>query len=161
MSPAPLRPLSEADLVALVAVQEEASVAALAHVFPQDTHPFPTDAVLARWREELADPAIAAYVATDVDGRVTGFAARRRDELLHFGTALPTWGTGLADELLDALLATWPPDTDRLWLRVFEENHRARRFWARHGWTPTGRSSRSDFAPHPVLLDYERRLGDR
>jgi len=136
-------------------MQEEASVVALGHVFPQATHPFPREAVLARWREELRDPAIAVYVATDPDGAITGFAARRDDELLHFGTALDTWGTGLAGRLHDELLGTWPPGTARLWLRVFEGNHRARRFWHRHGWRPTGATSQSPFPPHPVLLDYE------
>ena len=152
-----IRPATESDLVALVALQEEASVVALAHVFPQATHPFPREAVLARWREELADPLVAVYVSTDDAGALTGFAARREDELLHFGTVPAAWGTGLAAALHDALLRTWPNELDRLWLRVFRENHRARRFWEKHGWAATGSTTRSPFAPHPVLLTYELR----
>ncbi len=146
----------ESDLVELLSLQEEASVVALAHVFAQDTHPFPREAVLARWRAELEDPDVAVYVSTDDADRLTGFAARRQDELLHFGTALASWGTGLATQLHDALLETWPTEHRRLWLHVFEANHRARRFWGRRGWSPTGTTSRSPFAPHPVLLEYER-----
>ncbi len=155
MQPARIRATTEADLAALVRVQEEGSVVALAHLFPQDAHPFPRAAILARWAAELDDPGIAAYVSTDESGAITGFAALRDDELLHFGTALPQWGTGLATRLHEALLATYPDDVDRLWLRVFVDNHRARRFWEKCGWRSTERTSRSDFAPHPLLVEYE------
>jgi RimJ/RimL family protein N-acetyltransferase len=151
------RPAIPDDLSELVTVQEEAAVVALGHVFPQDRYPFPRQAVLERWTEELADPGTDAYVATDEAGRITGFAARRADELLHFGTALATWGTGLAAAQHDALLETCPDELERIWLRVFEDNRRARRFWEKLGWTPTEERSRSEFAPHPVLLGYELR----
>jgi RimJ/RimL family protein N-acetyltransferase len=45
-----------------------------------------------------------------------------------------------------------------LTLRVFDENRRAQRFYAKQGWRPTGRTSRTAFAPHPLLLEYERIL---
>jgi RimJ/RimL family protein N-acetyltransferase len=150
------RPAVQADLTALVALQEAGAVAALAHVFPQDRYPFPREAILERWTAELQEPTISVYMSTDqAAGRVNGFAARRDDELLHFGTAVSTWGTGLASALHDALVDTFPQDLDRIWLRVFDENHRARRFWAKLGWQPTGKVSRSPFAPHPVLVEYE------
>lgn len=44
----------------------------------------------------------------------------------------------------------------RAWLSVFTGNERARRFYERLGWTPTGERSRSTFAPCPELLQYER-----
>ena len=152
---ATFRPMVEADLPDLVAIQERGSVAALAHVFPQESHPFPTASVLDRWRAELEDPVIAAYVAIDREGQITGFAARRGDELLHFGTSLESWGSGLASWLHDQLLATFPRDLPRLRLRVFEENGRARRFYEKLGCTSTGRVSRSSVAPHPVLTEYD------
>jgi len=37
---------------------------------------------------------------------------------------------------------------------VFADNRRARRFYEKHGWRPTGRSSVSSFEPYPVLLEY-------
>lgn len=149
-----LRPMLVADLPDLLAVQEPGAVAGLAHVFQQETHPFPREAVLVRWREELADPAIAAYVAVDPEGHLRGFAARRDDELFRFGTALETWGSGLATWLHDALVATYPQDVTRLRLRVFSENARARRFYEKLGWRPTGHESRSSFPPHPLLVEY-------
>jgi len=124
-------------------------------VFPQDRHPFPRATILERWKQELADPSVAVYVSTDESTRITGFAARRHDELLHFGTAIDTWGTGTATALHHALLETYPPELHRIWLRVFEDNPRARRFWEKLGWRSTGRTSRSPFATFPVLVEYE------
>ena len=149
-----LRGMTVEDLPAVVDMQERGAVRGLAVVFPQETYPFPRDAVLDRWRDELEAPDVAAYVAVDELGALTGFAARRDDELLHFGTAVQTWGTGHAAWLHDALIATYPPPLRWLRLRVFEDNHRARRFYERLGWTATGRESRSSFVPHPVLVEY-------
>jgi RimJ/RimL family protein N-acetyltransferase len=81
-------------------------------------------------------------------------AARRADEVLHFGTALETWGSGLATWLHDALLTTYPPDVSQVRLRVFAGNHRARRFYEKLGWKETGVESRTSFPPHPTLLEY-------
>lgn len=155
------RPATEADLDELVSVQEAASVVALAHVFPQATHPFPRKAIRERWQEEFDDPDIAVYVSTDDNGRLTGFAARWHDELLHFGTAVDAWGSGLAALLHDRLLATYPDEVVRVRLWVFVENHRARRFWEKKGWRSSGRTSRSPFPPHPVLEEYELSLVGR
>jgi ribosomal protein S18 acetylase RimI-like enzyme len=142
------------DLSDLLIVQERGAVAGLADVFPQDTYPFPRDTIRARWREELADPGIAAYVATDRGAHIVGFAARRADELLHFGTAVETWGSGLARWLHDELVATYPRELRRLRLRVFTENRRGRRFYEKLGWEATGVESRTSFPPHPTLLEY-------
>jgi hypothetical protein len=141
------------DLPELLVVQERGAVAGLASVFPQDTHPFPAEIIRDRWREELGDPGVAAYVATARES-VVGFAARRSDELLHFGTAVETWSSGLATWLHDELVATFPEEIRRLRLRVFAGNMRARRFYERLGWESTGNESRTSFPPHPVLIEY-------
>jgi diamine N-acetyltransferase len=154
-----LRVMTRDDVDELVDVQREAAVTGLSHIFPQEEHPFPTSDVRARWGREVDDPGIDCFVVLAGDGQISGFAATRGDEFLHFGTALSTWGSGLAgrahDEIVDHLLAQ---GHERSWLRVFEQNHRARRFYERRGWTATGSSSRTSFPPHPVLLGYERRL---
>jgi hypothetical protein len=65
----------------------------------------------------LSGDAVDRYVAvwtvavTDItpivhEGRIVGFAATRDNELFHFGTAVETWGTGLAVERLAA--SAWP-----------------------------------------------------
>ena len=150
-----LRPLTEADLVALVPLQEAGGVAGLADVFPQEEYPFPRDRVAARWREEIADPDISTW-AVEVDGRLQGFVAVDDDELLHFGTAVGTWGSGLAEDAHDLAvgeLARRGIRTARLW--VFAGNARAIRLYERLGWRPTGASRPTTFPPNPTLLAYE------
>ncbi len=137
-----LRPLTEPDLDRLIALQEAGGVTGLGHVFPQDTNPFPREQVAARWRAEIADPDTDA-LAVEVEGRLQGFVALRGEELLHFGTAVETWGTGLADDAHDLAvdrLAGRGVRTARLW--VFAENGRALRLYERLGWRPTGRPGR-------------------
>lgn len=157
-----LRLATLSDLPALLEVQETGAVLALAHIFPQDIHPFPRARVRSRWAAEIADPEIDVYVIEDRSGRIVGFAALRDDELLHFGTAVQTWGTGLAtaahDRLVDRLAATGVAVAR---LRVLEENHRARRFYEKLGWRRTDRVSRTSSPPHPVLVEYELDLADR
>lgn len=134
-------------------------MAALAHIFPQATHPFPRTAVRARWEHELADPSIRSYAAEEGGGLV-GFAAARGSELFHLGTARSTWGSGLAGRVHDELVATIAADGHRTaWLRVFEENRRAIRFYEKRGWVRTDEVSWSLFAPHPVLRRFELDLG--
>ena len=152
-----LRRMTPADLPELLDGQHRGAVLGLADVFDQAGYPFPLDEIRDRWLAELGDPSIAAYVVTGDDGRVLGFAARRDDELLHFGTAPETWGSGLATWLHDAMLATFPPEVERLRLWVFAGNGRGRRLYEKLGWTATGEQRRTSYPPHPVLLGYGRR----
>lgn len=157
-----MRVATPADLEALVDVQQEGAVRGLGHIFPQDLHPFPRAELLARWRAEVEDPETEVYVWGDDSGLVVGFAASRGGELLHFGTKVSTWGSGLAEQVHDALLArmcrTTSPDVSQLRLRVFEENRRARRFYEKLGWTETEIRTMTSFPPHPVLVEYRRPL---
>jgi RimJ/RimL family protein N-acetyltransferase len=157
-----VRPASADDIDALLDVQEAGAIAGLTHIFPQHAYPFPRAAVRRRWTEELDDPATHVYISVDDGGALTGFAATRGNELLHFGTAPHTWGTGTAQQLhaalLDELARTAPEGSDHLRLRVFEANSRARRFYAKLGWSQTGQRTRSSFAPYPVLVEYQRTL---
>jgi RimJ/RimL family protein N-acetyltransferase len=143
----------------VIAVQEPASIVALGAVFSQDTHPFPTDAVSRCWREEISAAGIDCFVV--VDGlEVVGFGAVKGNEILHFGIALERWGTGLAGQAHDALLGVMRVGgVERAWLRVFTGNGRARAFYEKRGWHPTGERTTSTFEPHPELLHYERNIG--
>lgn len=154
--------MTSADLQPLVEVQREGAIEGLSHIFPQETHPFPTYHILDRWSAHLGDPAVQAYVVEDDTGRMVGFAATRDREFLHFGTAKHTWGTGVAVEAHDLVLDRLrSAGVTRAWLRVFEANLRARRFYERLGWRQTDRRTRTSFAPHPVLLEYARDLAAR
>ena len=154
-----LRRMAPADLPELLDGQQRGAVLGLGDVFDQTRYPFPLDEIRERWVAELQDRSITAYVVTGVDGRVLGFAARRDDELLHFGTAPETWGNGLATWLHDALLATFPPEVRRLRLWVFAGNDRGRRLYEKLGWTATGAERHTSYPPHPVLVEYERHRG--
>ncbi|GGL25906.1 GNAT family N-acetyltransferase [Phycicoccus endophyticus] len=153
-----LRSLRLEDLDALMDLQRAGAVAGLGHIFPQETHPFPTAQVRARWEAEMQDPGVDCYAVVTAAG-IGGFAATRGAELLHFGTAPETWGSGLAGWAHDAVV-------ERLRrrghgaarLRVFEENGRAIRFYERRGWVPTGERTRTSFAPYPLLRHYELAL---
>ena len=102
----------------------------------------------------MADPTIDCSLATDDGGRLVGFAATTGRELLHFGTAIDTWGDGTASELLSVVVGRLRSGGTTPVLRVFADNHRARRFYDKHGWQPTGETSRSGFPPYPTLLEY-------
>lgn len=100
----------------------------------------------AAYEAELADPDIAVRFAT-TGGAPIGFCkisslklpapdpAPAAAELRQLYIYKPWQGLGLADTL-----TRWALDTARargateLWLSVFTENHRARRFYARHGF---------------------------
>jgi RimJ/RimL family protein N-acetyltransferase len=153
-----LRPMTPADVPAVLAVQEPGAVLGLADVFSQDTHPFPRDVVAERWLQEIEAPGIDCYVVL-VDDSVAGFAAIRGEEFLHFGTAVEHWGTGLARAAHDGVLGLMRDrGVPRAWLRVFTGNARGRRFYEKLGWCPTGERSRSTYPPYPELLRYERAL---
>ncbi len=155
-----LRQMSADDLDELIVVQRETSVAGLAHIFPQSQHPFPSEEIRARWSQEIESADVDCFVVLGANGELAGFAATRSDEFLHFGTAVQLWGSGLAarahDEVLDHLREK---GFTQARLRVFAENHRARRFYERRRWLATGEQSQTSFAPHPVLLTYVRPLG--
>jgi RimJ/RimL family protein N-acetyltransferase len=154
-----LREMVQADLDDLLVVQREGAVTALAHIFPQERHPFPTEDVRDRWSAEIDSPDIDCFVVQGPAGELAGFAATRGSELLHFGTAVQLWGSGLAGQAHDEVLAHMATQGHRqAWLRVFEGNARARRFYERRGWVPFGERTRTNFPPHPVLLGYEARL---
>lgn len=153
-----LRPLTEADLDELLEMQRDGAVAGLSHLFPQETHPFPTEEIRQRWLGELADPTADCFVA-EVEGRLAAFGVTQGDEFLHFGTAVWSWGTGLADRVHSELLAHMASQGHRrVWLKVFDENERAVRFYSRRGWVPTEDTMRTEFPPHPVLRRFERDL---
>jgi RimJ/RimL family protein N-acetyltransferase len=149
------RDATTADVDAIIAIQEPAAVEGLGHIFPQDEYPFPRTEVAERWAAGIARPDTFVYVSTDDSEWIMGFAARRASELMHFGTALQTWGTGLATELHDHVVATFPRSLHVLHLFVFSENGRARRVYEKLGWVAILETRSTTFPPHPTLARYE------
>jgi len=101
------------------------------------------------WARELADPAFAVRVA-ELDGRMVGFAKLgpphlpfeprgEAAELRQLYVLEEMKGQGVAHALIE-----WVIDrardrrADHLYLSVFTDNHRARRFYEKYGFEPEG-----------------------
>jgi putative acetyltransferase len=138
----------------LAAVQEVASVAALAHIFPPDMYPYPREAVHARWLRALAEPETRALIAVSEEEPVG--AACVTDGWLEGLYVVPErWGTGLADALHDRALdevRQLGSASCQLW--VLEDNVRARRFYERRGWHENGETRVVEFPPNPLDVGY-------
>jgi GNAT superfamily N-acetyltransferase len=97
------------------------------------------------WRAELSDPAFLVRLA-EADGEPAGYAklgpptlpfeARGPSiELRQFYVLKPWHGTKVAPALMDWVIAeARSRGADDLYLSVFSDNHRARRFYARYGF---------------------------
>ena len=66
-----VRPAQADEVETLLAIQREAAVDALAHVFPPERHSFPDEEIRAGWRAALSDPEIEVYLA-ESDGVAVG-----------------------------------------------------------------------------------------
>ncbi len=139
-------------------MQERASVAALAHVFPPEHYPYPSGEILARWRAMLGGGEHRVLVA-ERDGEAVGVAAVRPGWLDGLYVVPKAWGTGVAGALHDAaivhLRSLGGPEA-RLW--VLEDNARARRFYERRGWALNGTTRVVPYPPNPLDVGYTIRL---
>ena len=139
------------DLELVLAIQREASLAGLAHVFPPDRFPFPDEGVRAELRDRLADPGNVVLI----DGEERGFTVAGRGRLERLYVRPAGWGSGVAQELhaaaLDALREQGATSAS-LWCLV--ENPRARRFYEKHGWRLDGSERVVPFPPHPIDVGY-------
>jgi len=155
---AQIRPARADDLEALVAVQRAAELAALRHVFPPAEHPYPTQAVTARWRTGLAS-AEASVLLAETGQRAVGLACVASGWLRGLFVVPDAWGGGLADRLhAEAMAIVRLEGNSRCRLWVLEENHRARRFYGRLGWRPDGRRQPAPFPPYPPEIGYALEL---
>jgi GNAT superfamily N-acetyltransferase len=152
-----LRAATSADVEACLAVQRRSAIKGYAHIFPQAEYPFPDDVVRAEWVERLGSP--AEVMLAVVDDEVVGTISANPPRLEALFVVPEQWGSGVADALHDAALELIAASgCARASLDVMVDNTRARRFYARRGWLPDGRSLRSPFPPFPLLLGYRREL---
>lgn len=116
---------------------------------PADLALFLQSHAVADWQRQLADPDYAVRVG-EADGKLGAYAKvgppslpftprGHSTELRQFYIRKPWHGSGAAAELM-----TWVLDEARrrdakhLYLSVFTDNHRARRFYARYGFVEEG-----------------------
>ena len=138
----------------LATVQEQASVAALGHIFPPELYPYPREAIRARWAEALADPAKRALIAA-VEDEPAGAACVSEEWLEGLYVVPGRWGTGLADALYgQALELVRALGSTRCHLWVLEDNVRARRFYERRGWRENGETRVVPYPPNPLDVGY-------
>jgi GNAT superfamily N-acetyltransferase len=139
---------------ALAAVQRDASLAALGHIFPPERYPFPLDEVRQRWREALAAPELTVLVAEDDDVPV-GIAGYRAEWLDGLYVVPSHWGRGVGRELHDLVLDRLrAAGSERCYLWVLQHNTRARRFYERRGWRENGDTRVVPFPPNPIDVGY-------
>jgi diamine N-acetyltransferase len=103
-----------------------------------------------KWRAELADPTFAVRLAEE-DGAPAGYCKLGPPslpfeprgvpaELRQLYVLRPWQGRGVAAVLMDwAIGEARGRGAGELYLSVFIDNHRARRFYARYGFEPVGR----------------------
>jgi len=140
-----------ADLPAIDRVFRRSFCDTFAHLYrPEDLAAFIAQFTPEAWAEEFADPHYRFRVA-EVDGEVVGYVklgpsalpvetTKRAIELRQIYVLNEHHGSGLAKALSE-----WAIDEARgqgfeeLYLTVYVDNHRARRFYDRYGFEPVGR----------------------
>lgn len=139
------------DAAALDRIFDTSFCDTFAHLYrPEDLHEFLTSFGIADWERQLSDPAFAFRIA-ESGGAPVGYVKlgpmklpieREAKALLldQLYVLKEHHGTGIARELMD-----WAIDEARrrgageLFLTVYIDNHRARRFYDRYGFEAVGR----------------------
>jgi GNAT superfamily N-acetyltransferase len=122
-----------------------------AHLYrPEDLETFLSGFGVADWEAQLHDPAFAVRIA-EVDGVAIAYVkigplklpvetSRRAMLLDQFYVLTEHHGVGIAHALMDwTLEEARRRGAEELYLTVFVENHRARRFYDRYGFEAVGR----------------------
>lgn len=135
------------DAPALAALGRETFVETFGHLYrPDDLAAFLVSHDEERWREQLADHEFAVRIV-EADGQAVAYAklgppslpfevSAPSIELRQFYVLRPWQGTNIARELMDWVLAeARRRGAAELYLSVFVDNQRARRFYERYGFT--------------------------
>lgn len=116
---------------------------------PDDLQIFLQNHSTANWEKELGDPAFEVRVA-ERDGRLVGYVKLgpphlpfeprgEAAELRQLYVVEEMKGQGIAHELIQwAIDRSRDRGADFLYLSVFTENHRARKFYEKYGFEPEG-----------------------
>jgi GNAT superfamily N-acetyltransferase len=145
-----LRSARPGDEDTLLEIQRASSLAALAHLFPPERHPFPDAAIRDRWRDQVRRDDATTLLA-EVEGRAAGLVSFSSSWLESLFVVPERWGSGVAARLHDEAIAALERPC-HLW--VLEENHRARRFYDRRDWLPDGVRRPANLPPWPPELRY-------
>ena len=153
MSEIRIRRAEPGDAAALAGLGAETFTETFGHLYPEaDLADFLADNhTPAKLDKSLADPAIAAWVAEDAEGRLVGYAQVGPADMPH-PELKPGHGElkrlyvlnshqklGLGARLMDPALA-WLEETGAtpVWISVWAHNTGAHRFYARYGFEKVG-----------------------
>ena len=139
------------DAAALGAIGRESFVETFGHLYtPENLAAFLENHDEENWRRELGDPRYAIRLGS-IDGVDAAYIKlgppslpftppKGSIELRHFYILKPWHGTGLAPVMMDWVLAeARRRGAGSVYLSVFVDNHRARRFYEKYGFEPVGR----------------------
>ena len=145
------RPARPDDAAALAELGARSFTDTFGHLYtPENLAAFLVNHSADKWRTELGDPAFAIRIG-EADGASVAYAklgppslpfepTGKPIELRQFYVLKGFHGSGAAQELM-----TWVIDeamrrgAEEMYLSVFTDNHRARRFYERYGFEPVGR----------------------
>jgi GNAT superfamily N-acetyltransferase len=137
-------------------IARAAAVAGFQHVFPPGLYEFPDDAIRADWFSALTDPDGETYIAFDNDAAV-GVVSVGHGVLQTLYVMPESWSRGIGSMLHDlALVRLRETNVQEARLWTLTENHRARAFYEKRGWSLTGRTRVVPFPPHPIDVEYAR-----
>lgn len=142
-----LRPMTEADLAALCALEQE--------LFPDPWTP-------RMFRDSLGHSAVHACVAVasaHIVGYVIGMLCAPEAEVLNIGVARTQQRGGVGTQLLEWMYAECRVQhVARIFLEVRASNTTAQQFYARHGFTLVGRRANYYTVGHEDALVLGRTL---
>lgn len=138
------------DAAALAALGARSFTETFGHLYtPENLSAFLESHSAANWRAELSDPRFAVRLGEE-DGEPAAYAKlgppslpfevkRPTIEIRQFYVLKPWHGTGAARELMAwALGEAGTRGAEEVYLSVFTDNRRARRFYARYGFEEVG-----------------------
>jgi GNAT superfamily N-acetyltransferase len=140
------RNASPTDAAALAELGRLSFIETFGHLYtPENLAAFLVGHNEGKWRDELRDRGFAIRIG-EADGRAVAYAKLgppslpfepqgRPIELRQFYVLKPWQGAGVAATLMQWVLdEARARDADELYLSVFVDNHRARRFYERYGF---------------------------
>jgi GNAT superfamily N-acetyltransferase len=139
------------DAGALAEVGEATFVETFGHLYSEaDLAAFLDIHSHSSWTVELADPSLAVLLVEDSEGRPVAYAkvgprslpytaAGEAIELKQFYVLKPWQGAGIAPKLMDWVMSQAKArGAGEICLSVWSENERAKRFYARYGFSYVG-----------------------
>ena len=138
------------DAAALATLGRRSFTETFGHLYkPEDLAAFLANHTEERWRVELSDPAFAVRIV-EAEGEAIAYAKLGPPslpfeprgpsvELRQFYVLAPWHGSGIAAQLMEWVIAEAKArEAEDLYLSVFIDNHRARRFYDRYGFEYVG-----------------------